>query len=255
MIEQTTLVAEWNHKLHRSEPLPTLLTEFLQEAVRDGRLRPGERLPAESDFAEQLGVSRATWRAAVQSLVAQGILERRHGVGTFVADNALLAIEEGLETLTSTTEVIRKHGFEPGTVEFEVETIPASSWLSETLHIDRDTPILHISRTRTANQRPVIHCEEYISTTLLSPKQLPDDQTDWSLYHLITATGESLASAVCNITAVAADELIAHKLDVPVNFPLLLMQQTHLNDENEPILFCKNYHNTTVIEFQVLRRG
>ncbi len=56
----------------------------LRELIQQGRLKPGERLPAERELAEILNVSRPTLRAGLRSLSALGVLESRHGSGTFV---------------------------------------------------------------------------------------------------------------------------------------------------------------------------
>jgi GntR family transcriptional regulator len=166
------LSADWFTQRRRSEPLPYLLAQFLRDAIRQGRLSPGQRLPGENEFAEQLGVSRSTLREAVRMLLTQGVLERRHGVGTFVTNSTLLTIEEGLEALTSTTELIRQHGYEPGTAEFRSEIVPASPQLAVILNAPPATPVLHISRTRTANHEPVIQAEEYILVSELGEATL-----------------------------------------------------------------------------------
>jgi GntR family transcriptional regulator/MocR family aminotransferase len=57
----------------------------LREAIRDGRLRPGTRLPSSRDLAGQLRVARGTITAAYAQLVAEGYLLARHGSGTTVA--------------------------------------------------------------------------------------------------------------------------------------------------------------------------
>lgn len=54
--------------------------------VLDGILRPGDRLPGERDLADQFGVSRPVVREAIGELELNGVLESRHGEGTFVAD-------------------------------------------------------------------------------------------------------------------------------------------------------------------------
>src|SRR5215470_13900354 len=95
--------------------LPDLLAESIRRAVREGRLKPGEQLPSEPELAESLGVSRSTLRDALRILVSEGTLLRRRGVGTFVSTDPLMSIQDGLENLSSTSELIRNHGYEPGT--------------------------------------------------------------------------------------------------------------------------------------------
>jgi DNA-binding transcriptional regulator YhcF (GntR family) len=60
----------------------------IRAAIAAGRLRPGERLPGLRDLAEEVGVNHNTVRAAVAKLEADGLLETRHGTGTFVASGA-----------------------------------------------------------------------------------------------------------------------------------------------------------------------
>jgi GntR family transcriptional regulator len=247
--------SDWILQRRRAEPLPQLLAQFLRDAIREGKLNPGERLPGENDLARQLGVSRTTLRAAVEMLLAQRILERRHGIGTFVANGSLMMIAEGLESLASTTALIRKHGYEPGTAEFRSEVIPASPQLAETMKVPPNTSLLHLSRTRTANRKPVIQAEEYISTAILAPDSLPSRRTDWSLYELLKVSGSPIASAVCRIRAVTANGTLARQLKVPLRYPLLLLTQVHYGQEDQPILYCENYHNSAIIDFQVLRHG
>jgi len=62
------------------------VVEDVQRLILDGGLRPGDRLPAEKELAAELGVSRGSLREGVRALVVLGILEARHGDGTYVTD-------------------------------------------------------------------------------------------------------------------------------------------------------------------------
>jgi GntR family transcriptional regulator / MocR family aminotransferase len=64
----------------------------LREAVLDGRLAAGDRVPATRDLAHQLEVARGTVTAAYDRLTAEGFLESRPGSGTYVADVALVEV-------------------------------------------------------------------------------------------------------------------------------------------------------------------
>jgi GntR family transcriptional regulator, transcriptional repressor for pyruvate dehydrogenase complex len=63
-----------------------LLRQFVG-LIRDGRLRPGDKLPPERELATMLGISRPSVRQALSALGLIGIIESRQGSGTYVAEN------------------------------------------------------------------------------------------------------------------------------------------------------------------------
>lgn len=58
----------------------------LRALIADGTLRPGDRLPSEGELSERLGVSRGSMREAIRMLAALGVLETRHGSGSYVGE-------------------------------------------------------------------------------------------------------------------------------------------------------------------------
>jgi DNA-binding FadR family transcriptional regulator len=68
----------------RRSPLAELATRQLHQQLTSGQWRVGDRLPAETELADRLGVGRSTVREAVRALVHAGMLETRQGSGTFV---------------------------------------------------------------------------------------------------------------------------------------------------------------------------
>ena len=73
------------------------VVDGVKQMILDGRLQPGERLPAEKELAATLGVSRGSLREGVRALGTLGILDSRHGDGTYVTtlDPALLLAPVG----------------------------------------------------------------------------------------------------------------------------------------------------------------
>jgi GntR family transcriptional regulator / MocR family aminotransferase len=71
-----------------TEALTSQIAGQLRDALADGRLATGERLPSTRTLAGLLGVSRTVVTAAYAQLFAEGWVEGRHGSGTFVADGA-----------------------------------------------------------------------------------------------------------------------------------------------------------------------
>jgi len=77
----------------------------IQGSIVDGRLPPGTRLPPERDFADRIGVSRTVLREAVRILVAKGLLETRHGIGTVVRQYGSDQVAEPLSILLQMNDI------------------------------------------------------------------------------------------------------------------------------------------------------
>lgn len=58
----------------------------IRAMIEAGTLQPGDKIPPEREFAQKLRISRASLRAGISYLAAMGVMNVRHGVGTFVAD-------------------------------------------------------------------------------------------------------------------------------------------------------------------------
>src|SRR5262245_26189567 len=78
---------------------------FVRRLIERGRLRPGDRLPAERDLATRIGVSRPTVRAGLHSLAALGVVHSKHGSGTYIPDGPPALRTEPLSFLAAL------HGF------------------------------------------------------------------------------------------------------------------------------------------------
>lgn len=70
-------------------PLYEQLYSYIAEAIAQGQLRPGDRVPSENEMAEQFKVSRITSKAALEKLFRDGLIERKRGKGSFVSDQAM----------------------------------------------------------------------------------------------------------------------------------------------------------------------
>jgi GntR family transcriptional repressor for pyruvate dehydrogenase complex len=68
----------------RPRTLALELVDSLGERIRDGRLATGDKLPTEAAIMAEFGVSRTVVREAISKLQASGLVETRHGIGTFV---------------------------------------------------------------------------------------------------------------------------------------------------------------------------
>src|SRR5215469_3999125 len=90
---------EFHVKLIGGRDLSGQIYRQVRTAITEGRLRPGDRLPASRDLARSLGISRMTVTVAYDRLAGEGFLNSRIGAGTYVSKHALLArAESGAES-------------------------------------------------------------------------------------------------------------------------------------------------------------
>jgi DNA-binding FadR family transcriptional regulator len=80
------------------------VVDGIEARIRQGALKPGDRLPTEAAIVAEYGVSRSVVREAISHLQAAGLVETRHGIGTFVLEApqqtalAILELRMGMET-------------------------------------------------------------------------------------------------------------------------------------------------------------
>ena len=111
------------------------------------QLDVGDAIPSERQLCSELGVSRLTVRAALDDLVRDGMLVRRHGSGTFVSEPK---IAQEL-TMTSFTEDMRRRGMVPGSRTLDLHVSPAGPHLGRLLHVSPSEPVVVIKRVRLAD--------------------------------------------------------------------------------------------------------
>ena len=71
-------------RMRRPRGLVGEIVESLAGSIREGRLQPGEKLPTEAEIMARFDVSRTVVRESLSRLQASGLVETRHGIGTFV---------------------------------------------------------------------------------------------------------------------------------------------------------------------------
>jgi GntR family transcriptional regulator len=151
----------------------------LRRKIHDGRLAPGEQLPVESQLTREYKVSPGPVRDALNALRAEGVIETRHGIGSFVRaprrkvrrtgdrhqwekDRVHLPDKERRQTGV----VERDTGLTVADLEFHAEysTEPAGEELAETFSIPVDTKMLHrVYRTRSrVEDAPVSLIDSYL---------------------------------------------------------------------------------------------
>src|SRR6478736_4000364 len=95
-----------------SEGSTSQVVAHVRELSEGGTLRPGDRLPAERDLALQIGVSRPTVRAGLRALAAMGVVQSRHGSGTYIPEGPPMLGSEPLSFLAALHGFTREEMYE-----------------------------------------------------------------------------------------------------------------------------------------------
>src|SRR6185503_4533226 len=134
-------------EIDRSSPVPLYhqLAEQLSASIASGVLQPGDPFENEVAVAERLQLSRPTVRRAIQELVDQGMLVRRRGLGTRVANRKVHRKFE----LTSLYDDLERDGRKP-TTQVLVHEVVEDDHAALALDLPVDTPLLHVERVRSA---------------------------------------------------------------------------------------------------------
>jgi len=233
-------------------PLYLQVHDRLLALIQEGGLQPGERLPSETDLAGRFGISRATLREALRLLEDEGIVVRRHGVGTFVAANAHL--ETGLERLESVLALAGRQGMETRVEDLVVATVEADRAVAERLRVERGTPLTSISRTILVADRPAAYMQDLVLPSWLTPDQIDEGFSGSVLDLLRRRYPRRIQEALAEITAVRAGRTLARRLGVHPDAALLLIEETLFEATGTPIGFSRNYFVPDRFRFHVVRR-
>ena len=193
-----------------------------QLATRLTSMEPGQPLPAERELAAELGVARMTLRKALDQLVADSVLLRRQGSGTFVAPPK---VAQRL-TATSFSEDMRSRGMRPGSKTLAAVTRPAGMSVGACLAIPPTAPILQVRRLRLADDIPMALEELHVPTDVV-PGLTGADLVDHSFYALLDRRyGLTLSGGTQTVEPTLTTPQDAAELGVPAGAPAFLFERT-----------------------------
>ncbi len=221
-----------------NKPLYSRIQEHIAELILSGKLAPDAKIQSERDFSEDLGVSRMTVRRALTELVNEGLLERKHGSGTYVARPKVTY--EAWE-LANYVQAMQRRNIATASQLLEFGETVASRRLAEYLKIEIGSPIYRVSILRLANRVPVI-----LERVFISCKHFPGLE-EWdleknSVNDLLTEAYHITPARISQtVEAVAATEELARQLRIEERFPLLLLSRIIFEEEEAPVVFAQDF--------------
>jgi len=212
------------------QPLWAQIADSLREDI--GTVyAPGDTLPTETDLEQRFGVSRITIRRAVAELAAEGLVTRRQGRGTFVRGTQ---ITQDLGLLTSWTSSIRQMGYEPQTMDTQIEVTQPNPEIRALLAISEREQVVRVDRVRFASGEPICLMTNYVSLSLL-PDLPANGLVNDSLFDTMMSAGLRPARAEDTVEAFAASHEQAELLQVEEGAPILQVTRVSWDLAGQPL--------------------
>jgi GntR family transcriptional regulator len=237
-----------------SRPLYNQAIDALNRYIELAGLKPGDRLPGEDDLARQLGISRPTLREAMGALECHGIIDRRHGVGTFVTAPVRGSMQGGLEKLESVYSLATDAGIEAKRDDWIVEPVTAVQEVAGNLEVIPGDMVIHVQVTIMEKNRHFVFMSSFVKPAFVDLTGLKNFKHGSLLDYLIQKDEARLSYTNTHLFSVSADQEIARWLHITENHPLLLLEETFFSEVGEPVVWTKNYFITDTVNFHLIRR-
>jgi GntR family transcriptional regulator len=222
------------------EPLYRQLAGHLEDEIRSGRLKPGDRLEPEGALTHRFQVSRITLRQAVAELVRMQLLVRKQGKGTFVTAPAVqhdLRRSHGLlGSLFSQAE-----GASARLLRYEL-CVPPSE-IAALLNLGSDQPALALDRLYLIDGRPVALAQAWLAPGVA---RLPRSTAKLiSTEDMMRQVGILIASSQVRMRAEAAGAMVGKALRISPRAAVLVLRRSSvgkdgLGKEVGRVWFCSD---------------
>ncbi|MCM1571411.1 GntR family transcriptional regulator [Latilactobacillus sakei subsp. carnosus] len=221
----------------------------LKKDIEAGKWSIGDRIPSERELALNFEVSRMTLRQAVQTLVDEGILERRIGAGTYVANRK---VQEKMSGVTSFTDLMTAQGKTPSskTISFHIANPSLSE--AEKLQLKDGEQVLRMERIRYADNVPI--CFEVATVPQSLVADFSKAEITSSFYKTLEEKGGyQMGGAQQTVSAQPASERIAEYLDIKRNGSILRLRQVSFLNDGTPFEYVRTQYVGERFEFYLER--
>lgn len=217
--------------MSRDSWLPQYRQIELALRTRLATMRPGERLPSDTDLCREFGVSRMTARNAMQRLAADGLVQRIPGLGSFVVEPPA---HRYADRLTAFTHEMEAQGRTPSSRLLARETRPATDADARALDLRPGEPVVLVRRLRLADGVPMA-VESAVLIRRTAAAVMAADLETGSLHETLARAGFQLRRGKATITAEAATPADARLLGIGESEPLLVERRVIVDVHGQPV--------------------
>lgn len=237
-------------------PLYFQIEMDLRKKIMDGGFKPGHLLPSERELVQSYNVSRLTVREAINRLVGQGMVVKKQGKGTFVAEQSA---DQMVGPLNSSSEVFLLKNYSVKTIVIKAQNTLPSKEIGKHLQMSNTggEEIFYLERVRFANEIPVAHITCYLPYKYVADIET-FDFSEATLYRTLEDYYRlELFEAYEVIEATGANRRSAELLDLTAGAPVLMNQRTTYLRDGSVIEFEKVLYRSDIYKYhnKLIRRG
>lgn len=224
-------------------PLHRRLRTALEQAIASNEIKRGAVLPGERQLSADLGLSRVTVRKAIETLVEDGLLRRRHGARTEVSS----PVEKSLSNLTSFSEDMISRGLEPGCIWISKEMGRASPAEAMALGVAPQSDVIRLRRIRTGDGTPIA-----VETAVVPTRFLPSaDLVGASLYAALDKRNALPQRAIQRMRSRPASARDSELLHCETGAPLLIVDRRCFLADGQIVEFTETRYRGDVYDFVI----
>ncbi|MBP2100392.1 GntR family transcriptional regulator [Enterococcus rivorum] len=242
-----------NHMNLEKQTLADLTYELLKNEIEKGHLKPGEKLSSEVQLSKEINVSRPILREALLRLANDGYINRKHGIGTFVAKNAI-KLEPGLERLDSITDFVTENDYKIETKIIKKLEPVEDTKIKASLNMNLNEKLYGLERVRYMENVPFTLDFLYIPEQYIDLADFDTYKKQSILAYFIARCKINIVTSNCTIYAENAAEEIAEILEIEAGVAIQILEQLFYDEENSPIFYGKSFMLNDFMKFRVVRR-
>lgn len=230
----------------RKVPLHKQAESYLRQLIELDEFKDGKMLPNEVELSEQLKMSRNTLRQAINTLVSDGLLIRKRGVGTRVAEKNIYSEATNWLSFSQEMKIL---GLEIENFELHITRQKPSEEARSFFSITDDSKVLRIERLRGKVNFPFVYF-----TSEFNPS-IPLDGTEnfnRPLYDILRNDYQIIVkTSKEEISAAPANNFIASKLEIETGDPILIRKRAVSDKNGKPVEYNIGWYRADSFTYKI----
>jgi len=234
-------------ELNRNSPTPIFeqITDWMRDKIQSGEWQDEQQIHSESELCEKFGVSRGTVRKAIEVLIAERLLVRIHGKGTFVKNKILLEQKPTWRLAGFSRDLISR-GIPYSTKVIKRQIIQPSEEVQEKLRLSPSRKIFNMQRLRKIDQQPVLLIENHIVYDYCKGVEEIDFEEKQLYVTLENEFDIQFDWANRTYRSIPASPEIADLLNLHKNAPLMYLEELYHDKKSTPVEFTRAWFDAQV---------